>query len=131
MPLTLIAFAGFYPPARRASLSRQAQRLYTAATVEVATASTVAVEDDEGCALARRAVQASGLVNGLAMPELRGYEPEHYDQGLRAAAHNTRPGLVVGLARPRSCPGNVVHRSITAQLLECGPVPVLVPPAAA
>ena len=37
------------------------------------------VEDDEGCALALRAVQASGLVEGLPVPELRGYQHAHFD----------------------------------------------------
>ena len=60
------------------------------------------VEDDEGCALALRAVQASGLVEGLPVPGLRGYQHESYDQGVLAAALDTRADLVVVLARQRS-----------------------------
>lgn len=88
------------------------------------------VEDDEGCALALRAVQASGLVDGLPTPEVRGYEHEHYDQGLLAAVQDTRADLVVVLARQRSYLGDVFHRSVTARLLAQCPVPVLVVPAA-
>ena len=89
------------------------------------------VEDDEGCALALRAVQASGLVEGLPTPELRGYQHEHYAQGLLAAALDARADLVVVLARQRSYLGELFHRSVTARLLETCPVPVLVLPTAA
>lgn len=88
------------------------------------------VEDDEGCALALRAVQASGLVEGLPTPELRGYQHAHYEQGVLAAALDTRADLVVLLARQRSYFGSLFHRSVTAKLLETCPVPVLVLPAA-
>ena len=88
------------------------------------------VEDDEGCALALRAVQASGLVDGLPTPELRGYEHEHYDQGLLAAVQDTQADLVIVLARQRSYLSDVFHRSITARLLAHCPVPVLVLPVA-
>ncbi len=89
------------------------------------------VEDDEGCALALRAVQASGLVDGLPVPELRGYQHEHYEQGVLAAALDTRADLVVVLARQRSYLGDLFHHSVTAKLLETCPVPVLVLPTAA
>jgi nucleotide-binding universal stress UspA family protein len=89
------------------------------------------VEDDEGCALALRAVQASGLVDNLPVPELRGYQHEHYAQGVLAAALDTRADLVVVLARQRSYLGDLFHRSVTAQLLQTCPVPVLVLPVAA
>ncbi|WP_216727010.1 universal stress protein [Hymenobacter siberiensis] len=92
---------------------------------------TSGVEDDEGCALALRAVQASGLVEGLPTPELRGFQHEHYEQGVLAAALDSRADLVVVLARHRSYFGNLFHRSVTAKLLENCPVPVLVLPAAA
>ncbi|MFD2787200.1 universal stress protein [Hymenobacter rubripertinctus] len=85
-------------------------------------------EDDEGCALALRAVQASGLVEGLPTPELRGYQHESPAQGVLAAMLDTRADLVVVLARQRSYLGDLFHRSITAQLLENCPVPVLVLP---
>ena len=88
------------------------------------------VEDDEGCALALRAVQASGLMDGLPVPELRGYEHDDYAQGLLAAVADTRADLVVVLARQRSYLGELFHRSVTAQLLEHCPVPVLVLPVA-
>lgn len=88
------------------------------------------VEDDEGCALALRAVQASGLVNGLPMPELRGFEHEDYTEGLLAAVRETHADLVVVLARQRSYVSELFHRSVTARLLEHCPVPVLVLPVA-
>ena len=89
------------------------------------------VEDDEGCALALRAVQASGLVDNLPVPELRGYQHAHYAQGVLAAALDTRADLVVVLARQRSYLSDLFHRSVTAQLLQTCPVPVLVLPTAA
>ena len=89
------------------------------------------VDDDEGCALALRAVQASRLVEGLPVPELRGYQHAHYDQGIIAAAYDTQADLVIVLARQRSYLGELFHHSVTARLLENCPVPVLVLPAAA
>ncbi|AHJ97828.1 hypothetical protein Hsw_2233 [Hymenobacter swuensis DY53] len=89
------------------------------------------VEDDEGCALALRAVQASGLVDGLPTPELRGFEHNDYAAGVLAAVQDIQADLVVVLARQRSYVGGLFHRSITARLLERCPVPVLVLPVAA
>ncbi len=89
------------------------------------------VEDDEGCALALRAVQASGLVEGLPTPELRGYQHESHAQGVLAAVLDTQADLVVVLARQRSYFGELFHRSVTAKLLQTCPVPVLVLPTAA
>ena len=89
------------------------------------------VEDDEGCALALRAVQASGLLAGAAPPELRGYENPDYGAGLLAAVTDIQADLVVLIARPRSYLGELFHHSVTAQLLAHCPVPVLVLPAAA
>jgi nucleotide-binding universal stress UspA family protein len=89
------------------------------------------VEDDEGCALALRAVQASGLVDGLPTPQLRGYQHEHCEQGVLAAVFDTQADLVVMLARQRSFLGELFHHSVTARLLENCPVPVLVLPVVA
>jgi nucleotide-binding universal stress UspA family protein len=89
------------------------------------------VEDDEGCALALRAVQASGLVEGLPVPELRGYQHESYEQGIMAAALDTQADLVVVLARQRSYLGDLFHQSFTAKLLQICPLPMLVLPTAA
>jgi nucleotide-binding universal stress UspA family protein len=86
------------------------------------------VEDDEGCALALRAVQASGLLAGAAAPELRGYENPDYGAGLLAAASDTQADLVVVVARPRSYLGELFHHSVTAYLLAHCPVPLLVLP---
>ena len=88
------------------------------------------VEDDEGCALALRAVQASSLVDGLPVPELRGYEHDDYAQGVLAAVQDLQADLVVVLARQRSYVGELFHRSVTAQLLTGCPVSVLVLPVA-
>jgi nucleotide-binding universal stress UspA family protein len=89
------------------------------------------VEDDESCALALRAVQASGLVEGLPVPELRGYQHAHYEQGVLAAARDMQADLIIVLARQRSYLGELFHRSVTAHLLLHSPVPVLVLPTAA
>ena len=88
-------------------------------------------DDDAGCAAALRAVQLSGLVKGLATPDLRGYEHDNYAEGLLTAVADTKADLVVVLARQRSYLGELFHRSVTAQLLEHCPVPVLVLPVAA
>ena len=69
------------------------------------------VEDDEGCALALRAVQASGLVEGLPTPELRGYE----HQRLRAGDTGRRPrhaGRFGGGAGP---PAQLSQRLVSPQ----------------
>ena len=88
------------------------------------------VEDDEGCSAALRAVQLSGLVQGLATPGLRGYAHDDYAQGVLAAVQDTKADLVIVLARERSYLGELFHRSVTAQLLAHCPVPVLVLPVA-
>ena len=88
------------------------------------------VEDDEGCALALRAVQASSLVDGLPVPELRGYEHDDYAQGVLAAVQDLQADLVVVLARQRSYVSELFHRSVTAQLLTGCSVSVLVLPVA-
>ncbi|MDB5236442.1 MAG: hypothetical protein JWR44_3435 [Hymenobacter sp.] len=89
------------------------------------------VEDDEGCSAALRAVQLSGLVKGLATPELRGYENADYAEGVLAAVQDTQADLVIVLARERSYLGELFHHSVTARLLAESPVPVLVLPVAA
>ena len=85
-------------------------------------------DDDAGCGAALHAVQLSGLVKGLATPELRGYEHDNYAEGVLAAVADTQADLVVVLARQRSYFSELFHRSVTAQLLERCPVPVLVLP---
>ena len=89
------------------------------------------VEDDAGCSAALRAVQLSGLVQGLPTPELRGYEHENYADGVLAAVQDTQADLVIVLARERSYLGELFHQSVTAGLLAHCPVPVLVLPVAA
>ena len=89
------------------------------------------VEDDEGCSAALRAVQLSGLVQGLPTPELRGYENDDYAAGLLAAVQDSQADLVIVLARERSYLGELFHHSVTARLLAKCPVPVLVLPVAA
>ena len=87
-------------------------------------------DDDAGCGAALHAVQLSGLLKGLATPGLRGYEHDNYAEGVLAAVADTRADLVVVLARQRSYLSELFHRSVTAQLLERCPVPVLVLPVA-
>lgn len=85
-------------------------------------------EDDATCGAALRAVRASGLLDGLTSPELRGYDHSDLAEGLLAAVADTQADMVIMLARPRSFLGELFHRSVTAQLLERCPVPVLVLP---
>ena len=73
-------------------------------------------------------MQLSGLVHGLPTPALRGYEHDNYAEGVLAAVADTQADLVVVLARQRSYFSELFHRSVTAQLLERCPVPVLVLP---
>ncbi|WP_223650578.1 universal stress protein [Hymenobacter psoromatis] len=89
------------------------------------------VEDDSGCAAALRAVQNSGLVDGLPTPEVRGYTAGNYAAGVLAAVREAQADLVVVFARERSYLGELFHRSVTARLLADSPVPVLVLPTAA
>ncbi|GAB3242426.1 hypothetical protein GCM10027346_38660 [Hymenobacter seoulensis] len=89
------------------------------------------VVDDEGCGAALHAVKASGLVDELPSPELRGYAHKHFEEGLLAAVQDTQSDLVVMLARPRSFLSELFHRSVTARLLATSPVPVLVLPTVA
>jgi nucleotide-binding universal stress UspA family protein len=105
--------------------------LFALPGVELVVAHVSDSEDDAGCGAALRAVQLSGLVKGVATPELRGYEHDNYAEGLLAAVADTGADLVVVLARQRSYLGELFHRSVTAQLLERCPVPVLVLPVAA
>jgi nucleotide-binding universal stress UspA family protein len=100
------------------------------ATVTVAHVSS-GVEDDAGCSAALRAVQLSGLVQGLPTPELRGYENNSYAEGVLTAVQDNQADLVIVLARERSYLGELFHTSVTARLLAHCPVPVLVLPVAA
>lgn len=86
------------------------------------------VEDDTGCAAALRAVQDSGLVAGLPIPELRGYTQDTYAEGVLDAVRNTQADLVVVFARQRSYLSEIFHHSVTARLLADCPVPILVLP---
>ncbi|MCB2379202.1 universal stress protein [Hymenobacter sp. BT635] len=86
------------------------------------------VVDDAGCGAALRAVQVSGLVDGLTTPELRGYAHHHSDAGLLAAVQDTQADMVLVLARERSYLSELFHRSVTGRLLAQSPVPVLVLP---
>lgn len=90
-----------------------------------------AAPNSEGGIQALRAVRASGLVDGLPLPELRSYQYAHYDQGVLAAAQDTQADLVVVLARQRSYAGELFGQSLTARLLAHCPVPVLVLPVVA
>ena len=105
--------------------------LFALPGVELIVAHVSDGEDDAGCSAALHAVQVSGLVKGLATPELRGYEHDNYAEGVLVAVEDTQADLVVVLARQRSYLGELFHRSVTAQLLERCPVPVLVLPVAA
>ena len=104
--------------------------LFALPGVELIVAHVSDGEDDSGCSAALHAVQVSGLVKGLATPELRGYEHDNYAEGVLVAVEDTQADLVVVLARQRSYLGELFHRSVTAQLLERCPVPVLVLPVA-
>ena len=104
--------------------------LFALPGVELIVAHVSDGEDDAGCSAALHAVQVSGLVKGLATPELRGYEHDNYAEGVLVAVEDTQADLVVVLARQRSYLGELFHRSVTAQLLERCPVPVLVLPVA-
>ncbi|AMR25578.1 hypothetical protein A0257_23110 (plasmid) [Hymenobacter psoromatis] len=86
------------------------------------------VEDDAGCAAALRAVQDSGLVAGLPIPKLRGYNQDDYAEGVLDAVRDTQADLVVVFARQRSYLGELFHHSVTARLLADCPVPILVLP---
>lgn len=89
-------------------------------------------EDDAACGAALRTVQASGLLDGLAAAELRGYDNRpDLVEGLLLAVAETRADVLVLLARPRSFLSELFHRSVTARLLERCPVSVLVLPVAA
>ena len=101
------------------------------ATLTIAHVSSAGADDDAGCGAALHAVQASGLLAGLAAPELRGYAHDDHTEGLLAAVQDTGADFIVVLARQRSYLGEMFHRSVTARLLERSPVPVLVLPVAA
>ncbi|TGE23885.1 universal stress protein [Hymenobacter aquaticus] len=106
------------------------QLLATLGTAVVVAHVSGTTADDAGCGAALRAVQTSGLVEGITTPELRGYVHHHSDAGLLRAAQDTQADMVIVLARERSYLGELFHRSVTARLLAQSPVPVLVLPTA-
>ncbi|GAA4356434.1 hypothetical protein GCM10023185_20210 [Hymenobacter saemangeumensis] len=85
-------------------------------------------EDSAACAAALRAVQASGLLQGLPAPELRGYSQPQASCGILAAVQETQADVLILLARERSYLSELFHRSVTAQVLKHTPVPVLLLP---
>ena len=123
-----------------AALYRMAEELTTHPAVEVATDLLPEVAQDQ----ATRHHPALFVLSPPYQPHenaasvatncadlLRGYEHDNYAEGVLLAVEDTQADLVVVLARQRSYLGELFHRSVTAQLLERCPVPVLVLPVAA
>ena len=103
-------------------------QLLWAPGVALTVAHVSTVEDDEGCARALRAVQSCGLTAGRPETALRGYQANQPTPGVLAAIADTQADLVVLLARHHSYFGELFHRSVTAQVANQSPVPVLVVP---
>ena len=74
-------------------------------------------------------VRANDLVD--ALPEARFQDVSHATAagGVLQVAASCGAGLLVVVARPHSFFGRMFHRSVTAQLIEQSPIPVLVLPA--
>ncbi|MCC3155163.1 universal stress protein [Hymenobacter sp. BT770] len=106
-------------------------QLLTSLRAELTVAHVTPLEDDASCARALHAVQHSGLTKGLPEPTLRGYQAELPAEGVLAAVRDINAGLVVVMARTRSYLGELFHKSVTAQIIQHSPVPVLVVPAKA
>ena len=106
-------------------------QLLSSLGAELTVAHVTPLEDDASCARALHAVQHSGLTKGLPEPALRGYQAEQPAAGLLEAIRHTQADLVVVLARTRSYLGELFHKSVTAQVIQHSPVPVLVVPAKA
>ncbi|MBD2714554.1 universal stress protein [Microvirga sp. STR05] len=109
--------------------ARALRRLLTTLGTTIVVAHVSGIEDDAGCGAALRAVQASGLTEGLPVPELRGYEQTDYAAGLLDAIRDTQADMVLLMARQRSYLSELFHQSVTARLLERSPVPLLLLPA--
>ncbi|AIZ64190.1 hypothetical protein PK28_11755 [Hymenobacter sp. DG25B] len=108
---------------------RFAQQLLTNLQCPVTVAHVSEVEDDDACAAALQAVHTSGLVATSQHTDLRCFQHTHAAAGILEAAHTTRAGLLVLVARQRSYLGELFHRSVTARVLEHTTVPVLLLPA--
>ncbi|ALD20650.1 universal stress protein [Hymenobacter sp. DG25A] len=108
---------------------RFAQQFLTELGCPVTVAHVSEVEDDDACAAALQAVHNSGLVDRNQHADLRCFQHAHASAGILEAAHATRAGLIVLLARQRSYLGELFHRSVTAKMLEHSTVPVLLLPA--
>ncbi|UYZ64769.1 universal stress protein [Hymenobacter weizhouensis] len=88
-----------------------------------------APEDDDTCVPALQAVQASGLLNGL--PAAQGHSVRHrrLPEGILQGAADTRADLLLLIARRRSFLGQLFNRSVTAQVILHGRLPILLLPA--
>ncbi|WP_303312528.1 universal stress protein [Hymenobacter sp. BT730] len=106
-----------------------AQQLLSSLQCPATVAHISEMEDDDACAMALQAVHNSGLVAGNQQVELRCFQNSHTAAGILEAAQATQAGLILLIARQRSYLGELFHRSVTAQVLQHTPVPVLLLPA--
>lgn len=87
-------------------------------------------EDDDTCCSALDAVTTSGLMSGLETRiHTHGVRHRQVPQGILQAAAETHADLLVLVARRRSFLGQLFNRSVTAQVVLHGHLPMLLLPA--
>ena len=93
----------------------------------------VHVTDNEpvrpGAAAVLNTVRENTLVDGLAESQLHEIHESNVMGGILQEAARQQADLVVVVARRHSLLGSLFHRSVTAQLIQESPIPVLILPA--
>ena len=93
----------------------------------------VHVTDNEpvrpGAAAVLNTVRENELVDGLAESQLHEIHESNVMGGILQEAARQQADLVVVVARRHSLLGSLFHRSVTAQLIQESPIPVLILPA--
>ncbi|SFP89611.1 universal stress protein [Hymenobacter arizonensis] len=146
LPLLLVPQAAARPAAPRRVLLALDAELYTLSTAsrelapllaawQAAYTVTHVMLDEKSAYQRRRMAMADVRASGLLPPDAPLWVYQERDvapaAGILQALADTQADLLVLIARPRSFLKGLFHRSVTTQLLERCPVPVLVLPVAA
>jgi nucleotide-binding universal stress UspA family protein len=95
----------------------------------IARVHVVEPEDRDDCTDARQAVTQSGLTAELGQVAALGVRHLRIYEGILQGATDTHADLLLVIARRRSFLGQVFNRSVTAQLVLHGRLPILLLPA--
>ncbi|AYA36017.1 universal stress protein [Hymenobacter oligotrophus] len=124
-----VAVAADGDPFRLDETAAGARQLLAELKPDLTVVNVSVVETDDYCLAARHQVEQSGLCAGARQVHTRAFQHLSTAQGLLQAVAATQAELLLLVARRHSVLGQMFHRSITDQLMQLSPVPVLLLPA--